>query len=95
MPFIVTQPCEGCISTACVDVCPATCFHRGEGILLIDPQECIDCGLCVQECPVEAIFQEPDVPTKWASYIDLNAEAAKYPVITKKEPQTGDCIKKE
>ena len=75
MPFVVTQPCEGCISTACVDVCPATCFHRGNSILLIDPRECIDCGLCVQACPVGAIFPESGVPNKWASYIDLNAGA--------------------
>jgi ferredoxin len=95
MPFIVTQPCEGCISTACVDVCPATCFHRGNDILLIDPEECIDCGLCVQECPVDAIFSEADVPNKWASYIDLNAEAAGFPTITKKETPTGKCLKEQ
>ena len=66
MPFIVTQPCEGCISTKCVDACPATCFHRGNGILLIHPQECIDCGLCIQEYPVEAIFPESEVPNTTA-----------------------------
>ena len=93
MPFVVTQPCEGCISTKCVDVCPATCFHRGDEILLIDPQECIDCGLCVQECPVGAIFQESDVPNKWASYIALNAGAAKFPKITKQETPKGKCLK--
>jgi ferredoxin len=52
------------------------CFHEGENFLVINPEECIDCGACVPECPVEAIFEEDDVPAKWAEYIQLNANLA-------------------
>jgi ferredoxin len=58
------------------------CFREGENFLVIDPEECIDCGACVPECPVEAIFEEDDVPNKWAEYIELNAMlAASWPLI--------------
>ena len=82
MPFIVTEPCIKCKYTDCVDVCPVACFHEGENMLVIDPEECIDCGVCVDECPVTAIFSEDEVPEKWNDYIELNAKlAAVWPVI--------------
>ncbi len=74
MAYVVTEPCLGCKNTACVTVCPVECFHEGELMLYIDPQECIDCGACVPECPVNAIFPQDRVPAKWESYIALNAE---------------------
>ena len=82
MTFIVTEPCIKCKYTDCVDVCPVACFHEGENMLVIDPEECIDCGVCVDECPVTAIFSEDEVPEKWNAYIELNAKfAANWPVI--------------
>ena len=87
MPYIITEPCEGVCDTACVEVCPVDCIHptkeewpekgyeegKLEGkMLFIDPEECIDCGACEPECPVEAIFPEEEVPEKWASYIAKN-----------------------
>ena len=62
MAYVVTAPCHGCKYTDCVVVCPCECFHEGEQMLYIDPEECIDCGACLPECPVEAIFYEEDVP---------------------------------
>ena len=62
MTFVVTESCIKCKYTDCVDVCPVDCFHEGPNMLVIDPDECIDCTLCVPECPVEAIFAEDDVP---------------------------------
>ena len=64
------------------------CFHEDETMLVIDPEECIDCAACIPTCPVDAIFWEEDVPEKWKDYIELNAEKAKIlPVIDeKKEP---------
>ncbi len=76
MAYVVTEPCFGCKYTDCVVVCPTECFHEGEQMLYIDPSECIDCQQCVAECPVEAIFQEDDVPDKWRGFIELNAEMA-------------------
>lgn len=76
MAMVVTEPCFGCKYTDCVVVCPAECFHEGESIVFIDPIECIDCGACVPECPVEAIYYEGDVPEKWYDYIELNREMA-------------------
>ena len=83
MAYVVAEPCIKCKFTDCVAVCPVDCFHEGENFLVIDPEECIDCGACVPECPVEAIFEEDDVPAKWADYIELNATLATgWPVIT-------------
>ena len=63
MTYVVTESCIKCKYTDCVDVCPVDCFREGPNFLVIDPDECIDCTLCVAECPVEAIFAEDDVPT--------------------------------
>ncbi|MDA7978654.1 MAG: ferredoxin family protein [Pirellulales bacterium] len=85
MPFVVTAPCFGCKYTDCVTVCPCDCFHEGEQMLYIEPEECIDCGACAPECPVEAIYQDVDVPTEWQEFIALNAEMARAtPAITEK-----------
>ena len=82
MAFVVTEPCIKCKYTDCVDVCPVACFHEGEVMLAIDPDECIDCGVCVDECPVTAIFSEDEVPDKWKEYTELNAKyAQEWPVI--------------
>jgi ferredoxin len=86
MASVVTQPCQGCKYTDCVTVCPADCFREGEQMLYIDPNECVCCQACIPECPVEAIYDESDVPEKWRPYIALNAEMAlRYPLITEKK----------
>jgi ferredoxin len=74
MACVVTEPCRGCKYTDCVVVCPCECFYGDEVQLYIDPGDCIDCEACIPECPVEAIFLDLEVPTKWASYIQLNAD---------------------
>jgi len=91
MAMVVTEPCFNCKYTDCVVVCPVECFHEGESMLIIDPEVCIDCGACVPECPVAAIFYEGDVPEKWRDYIALNREMApKCPQITqRKAPLAG------
>src|SRR5262249_36166475 len=71
---VVTEPCHDCKYTDCVTVCPVDCFYQDEMMLYIDPLECIDCGACIPECPVAAIFEEVEVPGKWERYIQLNAE---------------------
>jgi ferredoxin len=76
MAHVVTQPCFGCKYTDCVAVCPADCFYEGEKMLYIHPDECTDCGACVPECPVEAIYYEDHVPAEWRGFIALNAEMA-------------------
>jgi ferredoxin len=90
MAYVVTEACIKCKYTDCVDVCPVDCFREGENFLVIDPDECIDCTLCVPECPVEAIFAEDDVPDKYKAFISLNAELAKeWPaIVERKEPPT-------
>ena len=86
MPHIVTQPCIKCKYTDCVTVCPVDCFHEDAEMLVIDPEVCIDCGACIPECPVQAIFTEEDVPGKDKSFIQLNKEKSKVlPVITEKK----------
>jgi ferredoxin len=88
MTYVVTEPCIKCKYTDCVDVCPVDCFREGPNFLVIDPDECIDCTLCVAECPVEAIFAEDDVPADQQHFTALNAELAKLwqPIIERKEP---------
>jgi ferredoxin len=88
MAHVVTQPCYGCKYTDCVVVCPMDCFYEGEQMLYIHPDECTDCGACVSECPVEAIYLDENVPTEWQAFIALNAEMApKSPrIVCKKTP---------
>ena len=73
MTYIVAEPCIGTKDHACVDVCPVECFYEGEDILLIHPEECIDCGACEPECPVTAIFEATQTPDQWKDYIEKNA----------------------
>lgn len=92
MAYVVTDNCIKCKFTDCVEVCPVDCFHEGPNFLAIDPDECIDCTLCVPECPVNAIYAEDDVPDNQQQFIALNAELAKkWPVITEKKPALDDA----
>jgi len=92
MTYVVTESCVKCKYTDCVDVCPVDCFREGPNMLVIDPDECIDCTLCVAECPVEAIFAEDDVPDNQQEFIALNADLAKtWPAIIEKKDSPGDA----
>ncbi|MCA9698595.1 MAG: ferredoxin family protein [Myxococcales bacterium] len=73
MAYIVGDPCVKCKYTDCVAVCPVDCFYEGVNMLVIHPDECIDCGACEPECPTTAIFEEADLPAKWAVYKSINA----------------------
>ena len=86
MTFVVTEACVNCKHTDCVDVCPVDAFREGPNFLAIDPDECIDCAVCVPECPVEAIFAEEDVPSDQQDFIPLNAELARsWPMISRRK----------
>ena len=74
MTYIIAEPCIDIKDKSCVDVCPVDCIHEADRILVIDPEECIDCGACEPECPVTAIFPEEDTPPQWKSYIAKNRE---------------------
>jgi ferredoxin len=76
MTHVVTDNCQNCRFTDCVTVCPVDCFHLGEDMIYIDPEECIDCGACVPECPVEAIFMEEDLPDDKQEWTEINAQKA-------------------
>lgn len=88
MTHVVTENCIKCKHTDCVEVCPVECFHEGPNFLVIDPEECIDCGLCIPECPIDAIVREDDLPREQRDFLQLNAELSRqWPVIpTMKEP---------
>ncbi len=77
MAHVVTEPCVGCKYTDCVVVCPVECFYGDDKQLYIDSDDCIDCGACVPECPVSALFLDADVPAKWSGYIQLNTDRAR------------------
>ncbi|WP_024815488.1 ferredoxin FdxA [Acidovorax sp. JHL-3] len=79
MTHVVTENCIRCKYTDCVDVCPVDCFREGPNMLVIAPDECIDCGVCIPECPADAIFGEDDVPPGQHDFIKLNAELAQAP----------------
>jgi ferredoxin len=96
MTYVVTENCIRCKYTDCVEVCPVDCFHVGPNFLVIDPDECIDCTLCVPECPVNAIYAEDDVPPEQKQFIQLNAELAKkWPTLTEKQPSAPDAAQWE
>lgn len=88
MTYIVLDKCIRCKYTDCVEVCPVDCFHEGPNMLAIDPEECIDCSLCVPECPVDAIVSEDDLAEGQEHFLQLNRELSEqWPVIVeRKEP---------
>lgn len=90
MTYCVTGACVNCKYTDCVVVCPVDCFYEGENMLVIKPEECIDCGVCVAECPANAIIADTEPGAeKW---VELNAEYAnKWPNLRKKKPAPADA----
>ena len=72
MTYIIAEPCIDIKDRSCVDVCPVDCIHEAARMLVIDPEECIDCGACEPECPVEAIFPEDALPEKWEPFVPIN-----------------------
>ena len=76
MTFVVTADCQQCRFTDCVEVCPVDCFHGDQDMLYIDPATCIDCGVCVPACPVEAIFDEGSLPQEYSAWQAINASRA-------------------
>ena len=92
MTFVVIESCIRCKYTDCVEVCPVDCFHEGPNMLAINPEECIDCALCVPECPVDAIVSEEDVPKDQIEFIKFNKDfSMKWPVLSKKIPAPVDA----
>ena len=92
MTYLVDDKCVLCKHKDCVEVCPVDCFVEGPNFLAIDPEECIDCTLCVAECPAEAIFSEDDVPEDQQQFIEINAKLAKvWPIITEKKDSMPDA----
>ena len=86
MTYLVTENCIKCKHTDCVEVCPVDCFHEGPNFLVINPDECIDCGVCIPECPVDAIVADRDMTTEQKPYLEINASFSRiWPVITKQK----------
>jgi len=90
MTYVVNENCIKCKLTDCVEVCPVDCFYEGENMLVINPDECIDCGVCEPECPIDAI--EPDTNNNTDNLVELNRQlSAKWPNITKKKDPLPDA----
>jgi ferredoxin len=90
MTYVVVENCIKCKYMDCVEVCPVDCFYEGENMLVIHPDECIDCGVCEPECPAEAI--KPDTEPGLEKWLELNAEYAKsWPNITVKREAPPDA----
>jgi ferredoxin len=87
MTTLVTDNCKGCRFTECVTACPVAAFHADEEMLFINPDVCVDCGACVPKCPVQAIYEDLDLPDELEEWVDINERRTKeLPIITKKEP---------
>ncbi|RPG42825.1 MAG: ferredoxin family protein [Gammaproteobacteria bacterium TMED112] len=94
MAFIVTESCIECKHTDCVEVCPVDCFYEGENFLVINPDECIDCGLCEPECPVNAIFPEDELPPDQIAFIEINDRLSQeWPNISEKKEALPEAEK--
>ena len=92
MTHVVTESCIKCKYTDCVDVCPVDCFREGPNFLVIDPDECIACAVCIAECPVNAIYAEEDVPQSQMNFIKINVDlSAKWPSITRMKSHLPDA----
>ncbi|ARD86190.1 ferredoxin [Rickettsia bellii] len=93
MTYVVTDECVKCKYTDCVEVCPVDCFYEGEFMLVINPDECIDCGVCVPDCPIDAIKPETPELIEWVERAKHFIEHEKWQVITKKKPALSDADK--
>ena len=92
MTYLVTENCIKCKHTDCVNVCPVDCFYEGPNFLAINPDECIDCGVCVSECPVDAIVADSDGTVDVVLWLEINTRLSKkWPVITKQKPALPDA----
>ena len=90
MTYIVNESCIKCKLMDCVEVCPVDCFYEGENMLVIHPDECIDCGVCEPECPVEAIIPDSEPPAE--QWLEVNRQYAEaWPNITRKKPYPPDA----
>jgi ferredoxin len=103
MAHVVTDKCNGCKFTDCVEVCPVACFYEMDNQVVIHAEDCIDCTACVAECPVEAIYAEGDVPDEFKANIEFNAtkaaelkDAGQEAIAAKKDPlPTAEARKAE
>ena len=94
MTYIVNDKCIKCKYTDCVEVCPVDCFYEGENMLVINPDECIDCGVCEPECPIDAI--KPDTEDDAKKWVDFNQKwSEQWPVITQKKDAPPDAKEHE
>jgi ferredoxin len=92
MTHVVTEACIACRFTDCVSVCPVDCFHAGPNFLVINPDNCIDCGVCIPECPEEAIYADTDLPEDQMHFAKINEELARrWPVINEAEAHLPDA----
>lgn len=82
MAYVVTDNCIKCKYTDCVEVCPVDCFYETEEMVVIAPDECIDCGLCLPECPADAIYAMDELPSDQIHFVEINRELASH----------GECI---
>ena len=100
MPFVVTDNCQRCRFTDCVEVCPVDCFYADKDMLYIHPDECIDCGACEPACPVQAIYEVEDLPVEMAHWEAKNADRVEqedtYNIVEPEEPlPTAEARKEE
>ena len=94
MAFIVTEACIQCKHTDCVEVCPVDCFYEGPNFLVINPNECIDCGLCEPECPEKAIFSEDELPVDQIHFVEINEDlSTEWPNISHKKESMPNAKK--
>lgn len=92
MTYVVLENCIKCKHTDCVEVCPVDCFYEGENMLVIDPDECIDCGVCEPECPIDAIKSEDDINGEQKQMLEVNKKYAEtWPNITLKKDAPVDA----
>lgn len=92
MTYIVNDACIKCKYTDCVEVCPVDCFHEGKNMLVINPETCIDCGVCVPECPAKAIYSDTEVEgQKWIEF--NNKYSKKWPILSHKKNKPVDADK--
>lgn len=92
MTHVVTESCIRCKYTDCVDVCPTDAFRAGRNMLVISPDDCIDCAVCIPECPVSAIFHEDDLPNGQRKFIPINADLSEqWPMISRRQPAPDDA----